>query len=113
MEKNMKHTHIGLVIPLLAAVIQVSAVPQSAAASTLRRRAVRFPSPPSAPQTQTVTLTPSKDNTLYQTTNGSLSNGSGVHIFAGATNRRELRRALIAFDVARQIPAGSRIIRAV
>lgn len=81
------------------------------AASTLRHRAVRLPSAPAAPQT--VVLAPSKDNTLYQTTNGSLSNGSGVHIFAGTTNRAERRRALIAFDLASEIPAGKQITRVV
>ncbi len=81
------------------------------ATSPLRRRAVRFPSAPTPPQT--VVLTASKDNTLYQTTDGSLSNGAGVHLFAGSTNRRELRRALLAFDVASQIPPGSQITRVV
>jgi len=73
----------------------------------LRRRAVRSGSPP--PSLQTVMLTPSKDNTLYQTSNGSLSNGAGIHLFAGMTNLRERRRALLAFDVASQIPPGSQI----
>jgi len=76
-----------------------------------RRRAARRPSPP-LPTTQTVVLTPSKDNTLYETSNGSLSNGSGVHLFAGATNQRQLRRALLRFDLTSQIPPGSRITSA-
>ena len=74
-----------------------------------RRRAVRHPS---APLPQTVALTPSKDNTLYQTSTGSLSNGAGIHLFAGATNQLLLRRAVLAFDVASQIPPGSRVTRA-
>lgn len=82
-----------------------------AAPSVGRRRAVRFPLAPVVPQT--VVLTPSKDNTLYQTTDGSLSNGSGIHLFAGSTNRSELRRALIAFDLASQIPPGRQITRVV
>jgi len=77
------------------------------ATTPLRRRAVR--SGPPTPMLQTVVLTPSKDNTLYQTSNGSLSNGAGVHFFAGITNRGERRRALLAFDVAAQIPPGSQI----
>ncbi len=60
----------------------------------------------------TITSTPSKDATLYQTADGSLANGSGVHIFAGKTNGAQLRRALLAFDVASRIPPGSQITRA-
>jgi hypothetical protein len=30
-----------------------------------------------------VQLTPMKDNTLYENSNGSLSNGAGDHFFAG------------------------------
>lgn len=78
-----------------------------AAAISSRRRAVRRGLPPTT--LQTVVLTPSKDNTLYQTSNGSLSNGVGVHLFSGRTNRGELRRALVAFDVVSQIPPGSQI----
>ena len=60
-------------------------------------------------QTQ-VTLNASKDNTLYQDSAGSLSNGAGQHIFVGRTAVAGLiRRALIAFDVADSIPAGSQI----
>lgn len=78
-------------------------------ATPRKRRAVRSATP--APQVQTVTLTPSKDNTLYETTDGSLSNGVGPHIFAGMTRRQSKRRALLAFNVASQVPPGSRITR--
>jgi hypothetical protein len=77
-----------------------------------RRRAVRFPSTP-VPVQQTIVLTPSKDATLFQTTDGSLANGTGVHLFAGMTGGGSRRRALIAFDVATKIPAGSQITRVV
>ena len=56
-----------------------------------------------------VTLTPTKDNTLYQDTTGSLSNGAGMHLFVGATNQGRARRAVIAFDIASNLPAGARI----
>ena len=73
-----------------------------------RHRAVQFP--PAQPiVSKTVVLTPLKDNTLYQTADGSLSNGAGIHIFAGTTANFQLRRALIAFDVAALIPPGSTI----
>lgn len=57
-----------------------------------------------------VTLTPIKDNTLFEDEEGSLSNGMGQFIFAGVTNQSLRRRALIAFDVAGTIPTGSTII---
>ena len=79
-----------------------------AATPAARHRAVRFPSAPVI-VSKTVVVTPLKDNTLYQTADGSLSNGAGVHIFAGSTASSQLRRALIAFDVAALIPPGSTI----
>ena len=78
-------------------------------ARTAKRRAVRSITP--QPQSQTVVLTPSKDNTLYQSDTGSVSNGAGPHFFTGTTRTRARRRALLAFDVAAQIPPGSRITR--
>ena len=79
-----------------------------AATPTGRHRAVRFPSAPVI-VSKTVVLTPLKDNTLYQTADGSFSNGAGIHIFAGSTASSQLRRALIAFDIAALIPPGSTI----
>ena len=90
---------------LLALVVSISAEAQS-----VRRRAVGRGV--AAPVTQTVTLNPVKDNTLYESVTGGLSNGKGAHIFAGATNQRQPRRALLAFDVAGAIPAGSQILSA-
>lgn len=81
-------------------------------AQARRRRAVRSPSPPPAVVARTVVLAPSKDNTLYRSNDGSLSNGAGIHLFAGATASRDPRRALLAFDLA-QIPPGSEITRVV
>ena len=79
-----------------------------------KRRSVRSATPPAPPppEPQTMSLTPSKDTTLYQSSSGTISNGAGIHLFAGATGARSLRRALLAFDVASQIPPGSRITRA-
>lgn len=55
-----------------------------------------------------------RDNTLYESSNGSLSNGAGNSIFAGRTLQFQdsLRRALLAFDVAGAVPAGSTIVSA-
>src|SRR5437867_1594192 len=54
-----------------------------------------------------VMLAPSKDNTLYQTVDGSLSNGVGRYVFAGETAVGTLRRAVMEFDIACNIPAGA------
>lgn len=62
-------------------------------------------------QTQ-VTIGASKDNTLYQDTTGSLSDGMGQHFFAGKTNIGAIRRALIAFDLSGKIPQGATILSA-
>jgi hypothetical protein len=59
----------------------------------------------------TVTLTPSLDNTLYQDTEGALSNALGPNIFAGQTNFAGARRAVLKFDIS-SIPAGSTITSA-
>lgn len=58
-----------------------------------------------------VELEPLKDNTLYQDPAGSLSNGAGSAMFAGRSSQaiNPIRRALVAFDVASAIPAGSTI----
>lgn len=61
---------------------------------------------------QQATLTPSKDNTLYQTTDGSSSNGSGEYLFVGrvgSSGNGAIRRALVKFDLAGVIPANATI----
>jgi len=57
---------------------------------------------------QTVEIRPTKDNTLYDSSDD-LSNGGGSHIFIGTNNNGEFRRGVIQFDVASNIPAGSTI----
>ena len=54
---------------------------------------------------------PSKDNTLYEydAAEGDHSNGAGFHFFAGENGMGELRRGVLAFDLAGTIPAGSTI----
>jgi len=52
------------------------------------------------PAQTTVTIPTNKDNTLYESGTGALSNGAGAHLFAGLTNSSNLvRRALIQFDL--------------
>lgn len=54
----------------------------------------------------------SKDNTLYQSAQGDVSNGVGEHLFTGLTLFNEIRRTVIAFDVASVVPRGSIIVSA-
>jgi hypothetical protein len=58
-----------------------------------------------------VNINPSKDNTLYEyvPANGDLSNALGNHFFTGETAMGELRRGVLAFDIAGNVPAGSTI----
>jgi spore coat protein A len=59
----------------------------------------------------TISINPSKDNTLYEydPADGDRSNALGNHFFAGETAMAELRRGVLAFDIAGSIPAGSTI----
>ena len=59
----------------------------------------------------TVNINPSKDNTLYEYDPdiGDLSNALGLHFFAGKTALNVLRRGVLAFDIAGNIPPGSTI----
>ncbi len=61
---------------------------------------------PAAAQTQVAPCASARDNTLYAIANGSLSNGAGEAMFTGFTFGGELRRAVVAFDLA-AIPPGS------
>ncbi len=58
-----------------------------------------------------VRLAPSRDTTIYSES-GDLGNGAGEYLFSGHTARSTTRRALLAFDVARHVPAGSKITSA-
>jgi hypothetical protein len=59
-----------------------------------------------------ISINPSKDNTLYEydPAEGDHSNGAGFHFFAGENGMGELRRGVLAFDIAGTIPAGSTIL---
>src|SRR6267142_1785195 len=54
-----------------------------------------------------VVVTPFKDNTIFS--EGPFSSGEGNSLFAGMTSMGDFRRALIAFPVQGQVPAGSTI----
>jgi hypothetical protein len=52
-----------------------------------------------------------RDNTLYESTTGALSNGAGPSFFAGRTAQatNSIRRGLVFFDIAAAVPAGASI----
>jgi hypothetical protein len=52
-----------------------------------------------------------QDTTLYEDPAGALGNGAGEYLFAGRTGAGAIRRTLLAFDVAAQVPAGATIDR--
>lgn len=58
---------------------------------------------------ETVTIEPTQDNTLYESSQGALSNGSGGSFFTGATTSNGVRRAVIAFKDLSAIPDGATI----
>ena len=57
----------------------------------------------------TVKIGALKDNTLYFSPTGASSNGAGDHFFCGATNTSDIRRGLIAFNIASSVPAGATV----
>jgi hypothetical protein len=59
-----------------------------------------------------ININPIKDNTLYEfdPAEGDHSNALGNHFFAGETAMGELRRGVLAFDIAGNIPRGSVIL---
>jgi hypothetical protein len=67
---------------------------------------------PSLAIAQLANINPIKDNTLYEfdAAEGDVSNALGNHFFAGATGTGELRRGVLAFDIAGNVPAGSTIL---
>src|SRR5215472_1337272 len=56
---------------------------------------------------ETVSIGPKKDNTIYSESEN--TNGGGHYFFAGTTQQNNYRRAIISFDVAGNVPAGSTI----
>jgi len=66
---------------------------------------------PVSADSETAYIVASKDNTLIENPQGSLSNGSGPYLFVGRTNQQanSLRRGLVHFDVASALPSGVRI----
>ncbi len=57
----------------------------------------------------TLILNPSKDNSLYESETGHLSNGQGQYLFVGKTSSGSIRRAVLAFPVTEKLPKGATI----
>jgi len=57
------------------------------------------------------TMSASRDNTLFFDAEGDVSNGAGQHFFTGRNGMGNVRRGVLAFDLA-AIPAGSTITSA-
>ncbi|MCB9879458.1 MAG: DNRLRE domain-containing protein [Planctomycetes bacterium] len=72
--------------------------------------AAAFSLAPLAAQT-TLTLNPDKDNTLYESLTGTLSNAQG-YLFCGVNGQGAAQRTLLHFDVAAAVPAGAVIVSA-
>ena len=67
-------------------------------------------------QSVEVQIGAAKDNTLYESATGALSNGLGEHFFVGQTGVGggfKVRRGLIAFNMSDKIPSGATIQSAV
>ncbi len=58
----------------------------------------------------TITINPNKDNTLYESATGDVSNGAGDFLFFGKTNGGDIRRALISFDISGALQPSDSII---
>src|SRR5580704_10185674 len=67
---------------------------------------------PSLAIAQLANINPIKDNTLYQyvPADGDRSNALGIHFCTGETADGELRRGVLAFDIAGNVPTDSTIL---
>jgi hypothetical protein len=58
---------------------------------------------------ETALVDPTQDNTLYESTQGALSNGAGEFLFTGSTVSNGVRRTVIAFKDLSAVPEGAKI----
>lgn len=66
----------------------------------------------SSAQGEIVSLSASRDATIYEAFDGSLANGAGRYLFAGKNNQNRARRALIHFDLTGVVPSDAVITSA-
>ncbi len=58
-------------------------------------------------------VTPTQDNTLYESATGDISNGAGDYFFVGTTARgASIRRGLLFFDLSGKLPVSATIVSA-
>jgi hypothetical protein len=55
-------------------------------------------------------LTPTKDNTIYESVTGALSNGQGIYLFAGKNGVGNAVRSLLHFDLAGSLPTTATVL---
>jgi hypothetical protein len=68
--------------------------------------------PAPASITAQIVVTPSRDNTIYESPNGGLSNGAGIAFFAGKTGAGSIVRGLLGFDLAERLPVSATVATA-
>ena len=56
-----------------------------------------------------MSISASRDATLYQSSDGSLANGAGQYLFAGKTNQNLTRRSVIWFDIGAFVPSDATV----
>jgi len=56
-----------------------------------------------------ISVTATRDATIYESADGSSANGAGRYLFAGRTNQNLTRRSLLFFDLNGLVPAGAEI----
>jgi hypothetical protein len=59
-----------------------------------------------------ISVTATRDATIYESDDGSSANGAGRYLFAGRTNQNLARRSLLFFDLNGLVPAGAEITSA-
>ncbi len=59
---------------------------------------------------EAISIVPKYDNILYEDLQGAVSNGAGQTIHVGTNGRGQIRRGLLAFDVASSLPRGAKIV---
>lgn len=107
----MKRVTAGLVTIVvgLAVIVTVGLAPGGGRVHRVLARAVT--ANPQLLITRTVSLEPARDNTLYESESGGVSNGAGQHLFAGQTDDSRVRRAVLAFDMSGIMP-GATVVNA-
>jgi len=60
-------------------------------------------------QGELVSISASRDATLYESFDGSLANGAGQYLFAGKTNQNLARRSVLWFDIGAFVPSDATV----